>query len=599
MEAFFYYIKRFNTFSGRVLYWNILGMGFTSFFEGLSILLLVPMLSISGIGNFNNGESFISDFLEFIDVFPKTLGLPLILVIYVLLITSQNLLDKNLTIRNVKISQSFIGHLRKETYRDLLHVNWGFYTRRRKSDLINIMTIELARVAGGINQYIQLLTSLVFTIIQIVIAFWLSAQMTVFVLVSGLALAFFSRKFIKQSKALGSKTSVIAQEYLAGITDQLNGIKDIKSNTLEESRLNWLQNIVRGMFDEQIEYIRLRTTSQVFYKIASTILIAIFILLSVKMFKAQPEQFLLILVIFSRLWPRITSIQYSLQQLAATIPACSSLLDLQKECMEAIEIEKHKIHKKVKPLLIKKEVECQNIYFRYDKNEPNFAVQAINITIKANQMTAIIGKSGAGKSTLIDILMGLNQPEVGNVVIDGVPLTSENLLSWRKSISYVSQDPFLFNESIRANFEMIDPNVTNEQIWEALQFAAAADFVKSLPDGLDTLMGDRGIRLSGGERQRLVLARAIIKKPSVLILDEATSALDLVNERKIQDALDMIKEKMTIVIIAHRLSTIRNADQVIVLDQGIVIEKGRYTQLVLDKRGVFSNLIEKQREAIL
>ena len=180
--------------------------------------------------------------------------------------------------------------------------------------------------------------------------------------------------------------------------------------------------------------------------------------------------------------------------------------------------------------------------------------------------------------------MGLNQPEKGKVLIDGMVLNKENLLSLRRSVSYVPQEPFLFNTSIRDNLLMIEPNATEEQIWEALEFAAAADFVKRLPNGLSTVIGDRGIKLSGGERQRLVLARAILRKPAILVLDEATSALDTENEAKIQAALDRLKGKMTIIVIAHRLSTIKNADQVIVLDNGEIIQNGKFNELAQDKK---------------
>jgi ABC-type multidrug transport system fused ATPase/permease subunit len=190
-------------------------------------------------------------------------------------------------------------------------------------------------------------------------------------------------------------------------------------------------------------------------------------------------------------------------------------------------------------------------------------------------------------------LMGLLLPEQGQVLIDGVPLTADNLLSFRKSIGYVSQDPLLFNGSIRQNLLLVEPNASEQQLWEAMQFSAAAEFVKGLPEGLDTLMGDRGVRLSGGERQRIVLARAILRNPSILVLDEATSALDTDNEAKIQEALALLKGKLTIIVIAHRLSTIRNADQVIVLDQGLVVQKGGFKQLA-DEQGVFSSLLGKQ-----
>ena len=191
--------------------------------------------------------------------------------------------------------------------------------------------------------------------------------------------------------------------------------------------------------------------------------------------------------------------------------------------------------------------------------------------------------------------MGLNVPDTGEVLVDGVPLTQKNLLSLRESLSYVPQDPFLFNTSIRENLMLIKENATEEEIWEALTFASANGFVEKLPNGIDTIIGDRGIKLSGGERQRLVLARAILKKPSILILDEATSALDSESESKIQEAIESLKGYMTIIVIAHRLSTIQNADQIIVLEGGEVIQQGAFVQLAQTSNEMFSLLLQKQQ----
>jgi ABC-type multidrug transport system fused ATPase/permease subunit len=569
-------------------------MGFLSFLEGIGIFLLIPMISYSGIINVNDGGFSFSKYFSFMQDLPKIFALVFILGFYIVLVVSQNLIQRNLSIRNVKITQGFIRQLRLETYDGLLKSNWGFYTNERKADLINVMTMELARVAGGINQFLLFLTSLIFAFIQISIALWLSIKLTIFILLSGLILAFFSRRYIKQSKILGKKTSLLAQEYLGGITDQLNGIKDIKSNTLEESRLRWLDSLTKGMTEEQIEYIKIKTASQTFYKIASASLIVVFIFISVLIFDAKPEELLLIFIIFSRLWPRITEIQSSMEQIATTIPAFRSLIELQTKCKKALEIADETIYKNIKPLNIKEGLECRNVFFRYNRNESAYALQNINLKIPINCMTAIVGSSGAGKSTLIDILMGLNKPEQGSVLVDGTLLTDNKLLSLRRSVSYVSQDPFLFNASIRENLLMIEPNSSEEQIWAALEFSVADEFVSKLPMGLDTIVGDRGIRLSGGERQRLILARAILRKPSILFLDEATSSLDTENESKIQEALDRLKGTMTIVVIAHRLSTIRNADQVIVLDQGEIIQQGQFNQLASEKKGMFSSLLKRQ-----
>ncbi|PGW12091.1 multidrug ABC transporter [Bacillus cereus] len=596
MNHIIYFMKKLYSSAGKILYVNLFGMVLISLLEGIGIILLIPMISMTGIMNIGEETTFIAPVSRFLQDFPKTTSLVSILGIYILIVLGQNLLQRNITLRDARTQQAFVRDLRIETYSVILKAKWSFFLEKRKTNLINILTTELARVSYGINLFLQLLAAILFTFIQVGIAFLLSPQITIFVLVFGLLFLVASRVFIKKARILGGKTSELAKDYLSGITDQFNGIKDIKSNTLEASRLDWLQSITTKMSNEQMEYMRIRSSSQLFYKVSMAILIAFFLLLSVSMFQSQPTQLLLIILIFSRLWPRFMTIQSNLEQLAASIPAFKSLWELQEECKEAIEMQDIHQQKHITPICIERGIECKDVYFRYNKQESLYALQNINVQIPINSMTAIVGHSGAGKSTLIDVLMGLIQPEKGQVLIDGTPLTTDNLLPLRRAISYVPQDPFLFNASIRENLLMIEPNASEEQIWDALDFAAAAEFVQTFPNGLDTLIGDRGVRLSGGERQRLVLARAILRKPSILVLDEATSALDTENEVKIQSAIERLKGTMTIVVIAHRLSTIRNADQVIVLGKGEIVQKGEFNQLAKERKGVFRNLLGSQME---
>ncbi|PEL55090.1 ABC transporter ATP-binding protein [Bacillus toyonensis] len=596
MNYIIYFMKKLYSSAGKILYVNLFGMVLISLLEGIGIILLLPMISMTGIINTGEETFFIAPVYKILQNFPKTTSLISILGIYVLIVLSQNILQRNITLRDARTQQVFVRKLRVETYSMILKAKWRFFLEKRRTNLINILTTELARVSYGINLILQLLATILFTFIQVGLAFLLSPQVTVFVLGFGLLFLVASRVFIKKARILGGKTSELAKDYLSGITDHFNGIKDIKSNTLEGSRLGWFQSITKKMSSEQMEYMRIRSNSQLFYKISMAILIAFFIFLSVNMFQAQTAQLLLIILIFSRLWPRFMTIQSNLEQLAASIPAFKSLWELQQECNEAVEMQDIYMQKHIKPICIKQGIECKDVSFRYNKQEALYALQNINVQIPINSMTAIVGHSGAGKSTLIDVLMGLIQPEKGQVLIDGIPLTTDNLLSLRRAISYVPQDPFLFNASIRENLMMIDSNVNEEQIWAALEFAAATEFVRMLPNGLDTLIGDRGVRLSGGERQRLVLARAILRKPSILVLDEATSALDTENEVKIQSAIERLKGTMTIVVIAHRLSTIRNADQVIVLGKGEIVQKGEFNQLAKERKGVFRNLLGSQME---
>ncbi|QNK48141.1 ABC transporter ATP-binding protein [Brevibacterium sp. PAMC23299] len=597
MKQLLYFINQIQKFSGKILYINLICMIIISLLEGVGIFLLIPLIGITGILNADAEDvPFLSWINEIFIGIPETISLFLILGLYVLIMVGQSYFKRNQTILGVKIQQGFISHIREETYRSLLQANWEFYLKKRKSDIINLMANEIFRVSAGTHLFFQLLSSITFTIIQIIFAFYLSIKMTSFILFFGIILIFFSRKFVKKSQSLGKETLHLTQTYLAGITDHFNGIKDIKSNSLEITHLNWFFSLSKKMERNMVEITKVNSTSQMTFKIVSSVLIAIFVFFSIKMFMAQPAQLMLIMVIFSRLWPRFTSIQSNLEQIGSTLPSFKALSDLQNECRDARELYESD-YKNIMPIEIKRGLECRNVYFSYDQNVSTYALKNISIHIPSNRMTAIVGKSGAGKSTLIDILMGLNHPNRGEVRIDDIPLTNDRLLSLRRSISYIPQDPFLFNATIRDNLLIIDPEASDESIWESLKFAAAADFVSKLPQGLDTLIGDRGVRLSGGERQRLVLARAILRKPAILVLDEATSALDTENEAKIQSTIERLKGKMTIIVIAHRLSTIRNADQVLVMDLGEIIQVGEYNQLANEKRGMFSNLLGIQMES--
>ncbi|MFD9627201.1 ABC transporter ATP-binding protein [Peribacillus muralis] len=591
MEHLWFFFKRLYHYSGKILFINMLGMVIVSLMDSVAILLLVPMIGVSGIIDIDLSSNLPAMFSWIVEI-PKMTSLTIILGFYIVLVIFQNVLHRNLTIRDVRIQQEYSSHVRVELYQSLLHANWEFFIKTRKSDVINVMTNDLARVSAGINLILQLLASVIFTLIQIGVAFWLAPKITLFVLAAGFLLAIFSRKFIRKAKALGGKTSQLALMYLASVTDQINGIKDIKSYHLEKSHVNWIRSLTKEMNEEQVEYIKLNTTSQLSYKVSSALLIASFVFLSITLFAAQQQELLLILLIFSRLWPRFTGIQGNLEHISSTIPAFKSILKMESEAK--IHEEAGKIKGEM-PMAMKRKLEVQGLSFRYNKTETDCTLRNINLAIPANKMTAIVGPSGAGKSTLIDLLMGLMLPDKGKIILDGKLLSSQDITGLRRSISYVSQDPFLFNGSIKENMLMVDPQASDQQIWEALAFSDAADFVLELPHNLETIIGDRGIRLSGGERQRLVLARAILRKPSILILDEATSALDNDTEAKIQRAIENLQGSMTIIIIAHRLSTIRNADQVIVLEKGEILQNGDYKVLAREK-GLFKQLLTREVE---
>jgi ATP-binding cassette subfamily C protein len=223
------------------------------------------------------------------------------------------------------------------------------------------------------------------------------------------------------------------------------------------------------------------------------------------------------------------------------------------------------------------EIRLEGVAFRYDADRP-LVLKDLSLTIAAGRVTAIVGSSGAGKSTVADLVNGLLSPGSGRVLIDGAELTPQAARAWRRHVGYVAQDTVLFHDTVRANLRWANPNASEQEMKEGLSLAAA-EFVFELPQGLDTTVGDRGMLLSHGQRQRIALARALLRKPGLLILDEATSSLDFDNEKRILDAIEQLKGRATVLLIAHRVSAIQRADMIYLIENGSVAESGDWQTL--------------------
>jgi ATP-binding cassette subfamily B protein/subfamily B ATP-binding cassette protein MsbA len=242
-------------------------------------------------------------------------------------------------------------------------------------------------------------------------------------------------------------------------------------------------------------------------------------------------------------------------------------------------------------------IQLEQVSLRYDPKLP-LALSEISFSIPKGQVVALVGTSGAGKSSIADLLVGLYQPTAGRILVDGMELNALDLSSWQQRLGVVSQDTFLFNASLADNIAFGTPGADRSAVEAAAASAQALEFIRALPDGFDTVVGERGYRLSGGQRQRISLARAIVRNPEFLILDEATSALDSQSEKLVQEAIERFEHNHTILVIAHRLSTIVGADQILVLEAGRIIERGNHTSL-LTNRGAYSRLWNQQLRAAI
>jgi ATP-binding cassette subfamily C protein len=286
--------------------------------------------------------------------------------------------------------------------------------------------------------------------------------------------------------------------------------------------------------------------------------------------------------------PKLSTIQQNYQHYVHALPAFAAVQEIEARCLQSSD----PMPTDPEPVQFRQSVKLERVDFAYEQD--GFQLEELDLTIPFGDMTAIVGQSGAGKSTIADLVMGLVMPGRGRVLIDDTALEAKHIKSWRDRIGYVAQDTFLFHDTVRANLLWARPEASEEEMWHALKLAAADEFVRLLPQGLETVMGDRGVRLSGGERQRMALARALLRMPQLLILDEATSALDSENEKRILAAIEALHGRLTILIIAHRLSTIRRADHIYLIERGRLIEHGDWASLVSREGGRFQAFYKAQ-----
>jgi len=303
------------------------------------------------------------------------------------------------------------------------------------------------------------------------------------------------------------------------------------------------------------------------------------IYISLNYLKIEFSLIMLFIFLFYRIHPRVQQIQGYYHQMLVSLPALEAIdavltkARAYEEPDGNIEIE-----------AFNSQIELNDVCFSYNDEQPDlFALKKINLTIKKGQMVAIVGGSGSGKSTIIDLLLGLQVPNKGEVKIDNSNLLELKKKSWRNKIGYVSQDIYLLNDSIINNITWKKEDASSEEIKLAVKLAYADEFIEGLEKGYETLVGDRGVKLSGGQKQRIALARAILQNPDILILDEATSSLDAESEHKILEAIEQLAMRMTIIIVSHRLAAVKQAGYIYVLEKGEIFEQGTWGELIENK----------------
>lgn len=540
--------------------------------EGLSLVLLVPLVALA----MPDGSSMLND----IPVIGAGLDqwqpdLAVLLMAFVLLVLIQALLSRAKTLYNLRLIQDISVRLRADLFQKMGYAQWDTLHQRRTSDLNHTLTNDVESILGAIGSMLGLFQAGLLMLIYLGLALLISWSMALFASLVGVALFIVLYPLRRRANRHGKQLVAMYQEQNATVLEFISSIKLAKLFTAEKHQAKAYAKHIGGIRAAILKFAALNSWGTVLFQVGAAVVAAIFVYLAISVFDLDLARLATLLVVFARIAPRFSAIQENVQMFLTEAPAFSNYKRTIKELAASRE-------EMPGPGVGAPRFQTAITLTDLSKTYPGAnaaAVNGITLKIPAYKITALIGPSGSGKSTLADIVAGLLTPTSGDIAVDGVAINASNRRAWRSSIAVVPQDSQLLNATLASNLRLGNQSATDEEIWHALDLANIGDLVRSLPDGLDTLAGDRGTRFSGGERQRFSLARALLRQPSLLILDEATSALDWENQQMILAAIEGLRGKLTILTIAHRPSLIGLADQVVAMAEGRIVEQGTYAEL--------------------
>jgi subfamily B ATP-binding cassette protein MsbA len=597
---------------GRLLIPFFLLTLISNFFNVFQFTLIIPLLNflfgsedLVNASKYQTAPDFALNKDFFIDYFNYTLfqlkssnplyALYFIAAIIVVAVLCTNLFAYLANRKMIKARTLLVKNIREAIYEKVNHLHIGYFTKEQKGDLISRMNSDVIEIEAVAASAIDVIFKQPYLIIAYFIAlFLISVKLTLFTLIiipiSAMGIAFVTKQLKKEAQ----DTQMSAGRMLTIIDETLMGMRIIRS-------FNATQFVIKR-FKKENEYYR-KTVLKSFAKrelapafsevsgvaIVSAILVygGSIILQNRDSAQLTPGAFIAFLAIFSQVIRPAKAMVVAFANIQRGQAAGERILQVMDTPIEVQD------RPDAKPLdAFRKQIEFRNIRFGYSEK---MILEDISFTLPKGKTAALIGPSGVGKSTLADLLPRFYDVNGGSILIDGEDIRNFQLESLRSHMSFVTQDTMLFNDTIFNNIALGKPDASLDDVIAAAKVANAHDFIVNTEQGYYTNIGDRGVRLSGGQRQRLSIARAVFKNPEILILDEATSALDTESEKLVQEALSNLMKGRTTLVIAHRLSTIQDADEIIVLQDGKVIERGKHIHLIEKEDGLYKKLTNLQK----
>ena len=550
---------------------------------GISIVMLVPMLGMLKVST--GSVSALKLLMLPLQSLSPVVQIAVMIGVYFMLIVLKAYLGWLLKIRQSEFLEAYSLNLRQELYHTVSTARWEQLAAGKQTDTIDLFTAQCSQVSQGMSMIIALLSSAVTAFVSLGIALWLSLPVTVLVLIFGGGFAWVFRHLMKESKHYGDEMIRINRAMYSELYSQLRSIKEVRSYGVQREHAHLFEEISRSAKDAKLKFIRRQAFPSMLYSVAAAGMIAVIFLICVLLFHMDTARLMVLVYVFTRLWPVFGGFINKITTIQTAVPAYEKLM----EALRTFSVEKSGQEQMV-PVQFEKEIEFRNVCFAYQGSE-EVILHNVNFSLKKGSITALMGRSGAGKTTIADLLMGFLKPTSGEILIDGIRLSDGNLSGWRHNLGYIPQEPLILNATVRENLQRFHPAATQIEMEKALKKAYIWNVVENLPRGMDTVLGDGGIRLSGGERQRIVLARVLLGNPRLIVMDEATSAMDYESEMAVRNAIRDLGEQVTILIIAHRLATVRTAKYGLVLENGKITETGTLWELASHSEGYFSRLL--------
>jgi ATP-binding cassette subfamily C protein len=525
--------------------------------EGVSLLVFVPALQLLQDAGAQHGV--VARALNAVGV-PYRLGPVLLLCVALVGVRALLVYGKNRC--GARLHFGFADRLRLRLYRALGEAQWAVAGALRSADIEDVLTNGISRVQSGVWSLLLLAQAVVLFGVYLALSAVASPALTALVGAAGLALMLALRGQRRQAATLGSRLNVDRQASFREMSTLVGGLKVAKSFGSERTHARRFAATVDAMRGGYVRYADLNARSTLLFQGAAGALLGGAVYVGAKQLALDLPTLLLLVFCVARLAPYLSQVQMYAQDLLFALPAWEQARALEATLAGAREPQISGDER----FTLRDALTVEQLSVTYPGADRP-ALDGVSFTLPAGRCTALVGSSGAGKSTLADVLLGLIPADSGSVRIDGQTLQPRLMQAWRRHVGYVQQETFLLPDSVRENLRLGDPHADDAALWRALDMAAAADFVRALPQGLDTPVG---------ERQRLALARALLRQPLLLILDEATASLDAGNQARIGDALDGLRGRVTILLITHRQALTRHADRTLVLEAGHLREQTQH-----------------------